>query len=1832
MKKILTLSAMLFVLLSAHAQCPQSVAFDTTVCGRTISKTIDARVLSSRLCGDTIQIVFNAAGTALAGSPKVYLHAGPEFRPFTGWQLAYTVDTAAMTSIGTNLWSIKFVPRNFFHYSADSCLNSIALGFENNQSSTIYVKNGNADIYIVTASGTPVTSYPNVTTAYLHNINISYQWSDGHTDSVRVFTTGGNYTVTATGTGGCTATGYVKIRLDSAKVSLGADITTCTTASYNLTATPGLGTYQWIGGPSSAANTHLAIHPGCYWVKATDSLLCVSYDTVQVHYTEVFGLNLPDTLRSCPGIPAPVDAAVSIDQLGDSIVIVYDATKGQSGLVNDTNIYFHSGPEFHPFQGWQLPYTVGSFTNNDGVGRMSSLGNNKWRIAIDPQCYYGFNPDTPLNGIFMVFRNYNGSHTGKDSLGNNIFVNTSGLTPFTAFSGVTPSRRARGPLSYHWNDGVLTAARTIAAGGKYFLTVSDGTCSYVDSLIAIFSAVSTIGIGVDTTVCIGQHVIMNAGSGYAHYLWSNGDTTQTTNVVNPTTYSVSVTTANGCISTGARKLTNSTRQVSLGSDISRCSTAPTALAASAGFVSYSWIGKPGSPISTYAASNAGCYWVKATDSFGCFTYDTVRVINTPVLGLNVQDSVISCPGNSIPVNAAVSITQNGDSLIIIYDATQGTTGLTGAHKVYMHSGPEFHPFTGWQNNYTVGNFGVDDGIGQMDSLGNNHWRIAIIPQCYYCYSPDTPLNGIFMIFRDANGTHTGKDNANANVFVNMSVTPPTCSFTGVTPTRNATSGVTYSWATPGGTVNGSTVNVTGSGTYIVTASSGLCSKSDTLQANFSNTATINLGPDTTICSNTYAVLNAGAGYTHYLWSNADTNQSTNVTTANTYTVTATNGTGCQSIGHRIVKISNRSLSLGTDIVKCNNTPALLTANSGFASYQWINRAPITKDTFAVSATGCYWVRAIDSFGCSYYDTISVRYSEVLKENLQDTFRTCPGNLVGLDAGTNITLAGDSIVIIYDATQGQSGLVGANKVYMHSGPEFHPFTGWQTQYTVGHFGVDDGIGRMDSLGNNHWRIVICPQCYYGYSPDTPLNGIFMVFRNANGTQTGKDNGGNNIFINLSTASPTSAFNGVTAYHKAAGTLSYLWSTTSVSPAIAVGTTGQYIVTVTDGSNCSVSDTTNVIITNTISVNIGHDTAICPSGHAHFDAGAGFTHYHWSTGDSTQTINVAVAGTYSVTVANGNCSAIDSATVTISGNKVSVGTDITRCNSLPATLTASSGFATYQWFGTGASAITRTAANDGCYWVKATDSAGCTSYDTLSVTTTALAGLHIRDTTRGCLGDTAHFDAAVSINAVGDSLVITYDATQGQSQLQGSNKVYMHSGPEFHPFTGWQGNYTVGNFGQDDGIGKMDSLGGNKWRITICPSCYYHYNPDTPLNAIFMVFRNGDGTKVGKDAAGNNIVINLFSATPTSTFSGITATHKAGGNFSYSWSDGTTNSSDVFTTSGIYTLTATDGPCARVDTVVAIFANATPVNLGSDTCKGIGNITLSAGAIYASYLWNTGASTQTIPVSAAGTYWIRVTNAQGCKASDTIVVATGVSINLGPDTCITLGGSILLHAGSGLPSYLWSDASMNDTLRVSAAGIYWVQVSNGVCSARDSVVITNCNHTNLGCKPVARFRVIDISVANTITIKDSSQNNPTTYYWNFGDGTTDTAHGNTVHTYNIPNLYTVTLIVCDSCGCDTISKLVYVNSTGIANIAGISSVNLYPNPASNKCTISISAIERQEVMVSLSNILGEILLAYPWSIAAGDNSRVYDLSTLPAGMYQFTLKSSSGILTKKLNIIK
>lgn len=106
----------------------------------------------------------------------------------------------------------------------------------------------------------------------------------------------------------------------------------------------------------------------------------------------------------------------------DSLIIVYDATKGSGGLKDSTNIFIHTGviTGGPTATGWSNVPTQWGTANPRW--RMTNLGNNKFEFRLRPTTFYGISANTAVYRLGFVFRNRTGSVTGKTSTGGDIFM------------------------------------------------------------------------------------------------------------------------------------------------------------------------------------------------------------------------------------------------------------------------------------------------------------------------------------------------------------------------------------------------------------------------------------------------------------------------------------------------------------------------------------------------------------------------------------------------------------------------------------------------------------------------------------------------------------------------------------------------------------------------------------------------------------------------------------------------------------------------------------------------------------------------------------------------------------------------------------------------------------------------------------------------------------------------------------------------------------------------------------------------------------------------------------------------------------------------------------------------------------------------------------------------------------------------------------------------------------------------------------------------------------------------------------------------------------------
>ncbi|MCP3929479.1 MAG: PKD domain-containing protein [Bacteroidetes bacterium] len=105
----------------------------------------------------------------------------------------------------------------------------------------------------------------------------------------------------------------------------------------------------------------------------------------------------------------------------------------------------------------------------------------------------------------------------------------------------------------------------------------------------------------------------------------------------------------------------------------------------------------------------------------------------------------------------------------------------------------------------------------------------------------------------------------------------------------------------------------------------------------------------------------------------------------------------------------------------------------------------------------------------------------------------------------------------------------------------------------------------------------------------------------------------------------------------------------------------------------------------------------------------------------------------------------------------------------------------------------------------------------------------------------------------------------------------------------------------------------------------------------------------------------------------------------------------------------------------------------------------------------------------------------------------------------------------------------------------------CLSATNDVGTNvkCKAVNVTLGPIASFVVTDLGNA-TFQFTDISQNDPDSWLWDFGDGSTSTQQ-NPMHTYPSPGEYQVCLMVTNSIGTNTSCETVSIPLAPIANFS-------------------------------------------------------------------------------------
>lgn len=211
-----------------------------------------------------------------------------------------------------------------------------------------------------------------------------------------------------------------------------------------------------------------------------------------------------------------------------------------------------------------------------------------------------------------------------------------------------------------------------------------------------------------------------------------------------------------------------------------------------------------------------------------------------------------------------------------------------------------------------------------------------------------------------------------------------CNGSSVQLSSSASGAVSYAWSPATGlnftNIANPIANPTTTTTYVVAITNGSgCVDNDTVIVNVVPlpSPSITASGPTSFCTGGSVTLTAATA-TSYLWSTSatDTLSSITVSTAGTYTVTVTNGTGCSSTAIQTVTVfSLPPIDAGPNDSTCLSTNANLLATGG-VSYVWSPASSLSNPIIANPVAGptvttTYTVVGTASGGCTSTDSVTI---------------------------------------------------------------------------------------------------------------------------------------------------------------------------------------------------------------------------------------------------------------------------------------------------------------------------------------------------------------------------------------------------------------------------------------------------------------------------------------------------------------------------------------------------------------------------------------------------------------------------------------------------------------------------------------------------------------------------------------------------------------------------------------------------------------------------------------------------------------------------------------------
>ncbi len=1539
----------------------------------------------------------------------------------------------------------------------------------------------------------------------------SYAWSGGlavgqnHTGIVCA----GTYTVTVTDANGCTATSTTTVLEPTTLVATcsATDAVCNGDANGTVSVTVSGGTqaysYSWSNGSTNSSQTGLTA--GTYSVTITDENGCV----------------------------ANCNATISQPNALTAVVIVQDET-----LVNGCNGLATANPT-----GGTPPYTY-DWSDGQTTQTAIDLCAGTYTVVISDAhgCEY-----TTSNIVNPPSCDLDVDVTGTDVSCNNGSDGTATATPITIQNYT--------PFTYLWNTGATTQTISGVSAGPYSVVVTDSIGCEASGTVVVSHptalSVSTVVIDEQTFEGCDGSATANPTGGTPPYSydWSDGQGTQTASDLCPGTYTVTVTDANGCeetITITVNPLLCTGFSVAINPERLSCfeagdGSATAVVTGGTAPFTYSW--SNGGTSNSISGLSAGTYTVTVVDAVNCSQTVSGNVTQPALLEAATAVDNVSCHAAA---NGVVELTVTGGTTPYIFDWDNGATTedlnnvgpgfynvlvtdengcTTTASAVVTEpdtlqaSSVDVNP-TCFEGNDGSIDLTVSGGLGpylaswsngdntaDISGLSAGTYTATIVDQngCIYTYSTTLSDPNLVIPTVTANG--------------------PTVFCEGDSVTLTSSEAASYEWTPGGETTQSIIVFIEGNYTVYVVSEDGCEGTSAPTNVSIFDVDSATITPDgpTEFCDGGEVILTASSGSSYSWLPNGETTQSITVATSGNYSVTVVDENGCESSSDQIDVIVNPepepTVTADGPLEFCENGSVTLTSSPG-ETYSWVPNGETTQ-SITVSESGVYWVTITDENGCegrSAFTTVIVNPNPTPVITASGSLEFCEGDSVILTATESASYSWSPTnettqsIVVY-----QSGTFSVD-VINAEGCE-----GESQAVSVTIFVADSATitatGPIEFCEGKTLNLIASQGDSYLWSPTGQTTQVISANQSGPYTVTVFDENGcasasDTIVITIyDNPEPAITANGPIEF--CAGdsvTLStgiydeyewFLFGQTTQS--IVVSNEGDYWVSVTDTNGCvGISDTISIEIFTVDSATISADgpTEFCDGDMVTLTASEGSSYAWLPNGETTQSITVSDAGTYSVTVVDANGCSSSSVEVEVIVNPnpipiVTVNGPTEFCTGNEVLLTSSE-FDSYVWSPNGETTQTISAGATGSYSVTVTDE-------------------------NGCMGTSSPIDVTVFDNPIpeisangplqfceGDSLVLTSTLAQSYS--------WIPNGETTQSITVFdEGTFSVMVVDSNGCSGTSDG--------TVVS--FFQVEPVTITADGPLTF-----------CEGNDVV--------------LTATTGD----SYEWSpNGETSQSITVSESGTYSVTVTDANgCedSSVSVEVTVFDTPEPtITLSGPSifCDG-DSVVLSAPTSDA-YLWSpNGQTTQSITVATSGSYSVQIVDNNLCVgSSDTIevIVHPETEIEITADGSVEFcnGGEVILMATEGL-TYDWApNGEQTQSITVSESGEYSVSVidANGCSTSSDTIEVQAFELPEVSANLMGSDTLCEGDSVDLLAISID----PVTYQW-LENGNPITGATDEILSIGNESLYTVVVTDTNGCTATADADILSIGAVPVAAITG------------------------------------------------------------------------------------